>query len=429
MKLPENLPVFSFPYKIIKFSRTFAKHLSFKNTFSSLSHPNFKFWFYGQMISLIGTWTQITAEAFLVFELTHSPSYLGYVGFAAGIPSWLFMFYGGVIADRVSRRLVLMITQSVMMILSTILAVLTFSGHIEAWHILVISFISGIAIAFDAPARQSFINDLVHQEHLTNAIALNATMFNTASAVGPAFSGVLYALVGPGWCFTINAVSFIAVIIGLGLIKIDVTKIAKKTTSILSDLKEGFRFIKSNQLVRTFILFAAAISLFGVSFATLLPAWSVKILGGDSTTNGMLQSARGAGALVSALLLASLGTVNFKSKLYAMGTILVPVFITLFAVFHWAPAAFLIIFIIGMSTVLVYNLTNAFLQSLVPQELRGRVLAVYTFSFFGLMPVGSLAIGSAAEWAGETWAIIMFSVILLCVSLYFFLSVPKIRKL
>jgi len=381
------------------------------------------------MISLIGTWTQITAEAFLVFELTHSPSYLGFVGFASGIPSWLFMFYGGVIADRVSRRLVLIITQSVMMLLSTTLALLTFSGHIEAWHILVISFLSGIAIAFDAPARQSFINDLVHEEHLTNAIALNATMFNTASAVGPAFSGLLYTLVGPAWCFTINAISFIAVIAGLGLIKIDTTKIAKKTTSILSDLKEGFRYIKSHQLVRTFIMFAAAISLFGVSFTTLIPAWAVKILEGDSTTNGMLQSARGAGALLSALMLASLGTVNFKSKLYAMGTILVPFFIILFAIFHWTPAAFITIFAIGMSTVLVYNLTNAFLQSLVPAELRGRVLAVYTFSFFGLMPLGSLAIGSTAELIGETWGIILFAVILLSVSLYFFITVPKIRKL
>ena len=381
------------------------------------------------MISLVGTWTQITAEAYLVFELTHSPSYLGYVGFVAGVPSWIFMFYGGVIADRVSKKLVLMITQCLMMILSCILAYLTFTGLIQPWHILILSFFSGVVIAFDAPARQSFVNELVHTEHLTNAIALNATMFNAAAAVGPAFSGLLYALVGPAWCFTINAFSFIAVIIGLGLIKIDMKTVTKKTTSVISDLKEGFRYIKSQKIVKTFIIGAAMISVFGVSFTTLIPAWSVKILGGDSTTNGMLQSARGVGALMSALLLASLGTANFKGKLYAMGTLLVPVFIFLFAVFHWTPAAFLTLFIIGSSTVLVYNLTNAFLQFLIPAELRGRVLAVYTFTFFGLMPIGSLLIGTTADWIGETWSIILFSSILFSSSTYFYLTVPKIRQL
>jgi MFS family permease len=333
--MPDNLTSVSFPYKIIKFSKTFLKQLSFKNTFSALKHRNFKLWFYGQMISLIGTWMQITAQAFLVYELTNSSSYLGYVGFASGIPSWIFMFYGGVVVDRVSRRTVLIITQVALMILSIILAYLTFSGNIQPWHILLLSFLTGIAIAFDAPARQTFINELVHREHLTNAIALNATMFNTASAVGPAISGVLYALIGPAWCFTINAVSFIAVIIGLQMIKLDVKAVARKTTSVFSDLKEGILYIKSHKLIRTFVLFSAAVSLLGVSFTTLIPAWAVKILGGDSTTNGLLQSARGVGALVSALVVASLGTFNFRGKLYTLGAISMPIFIILFAFFHF----------------------------------------------------------------------------------------------
>lgn len=381
------------------------------------------------MISLIGTWMQITAQAFLVYELTNSSSYLGYVGFASGIPSWIFMFYGGVVVDRVSRRTVLIITQVALMILSIILAYLTFSGSIQPWHILLLSFLTGIAIAFDAPARQTFINELVHREHLTNAIALNATMFNTASAVGPAISGVMYALIGPAWCFTINAVSFIAVIIGLLMIKLDVKAVARKTTSVFSDLKEGLLYIKSHKLIRTFILFSAAVSLLGVSFTTLIPAWAVKILGGDSTTNGLLQSARGVGALVSALVVASLGTFNFRGKLYTLGAISMPIFIILFAFFHIEFIALIIIFIVGASTVLVYNLTNAFLQILVTDELRGRVLAFYTFTFFGLMPLGSLLIGNTADWLGETFAIILFAVILLICSLYIFLRVPKIRAL
>ncbi len=427
--MPENLTTVSFPYKIIKFSKSFLKHLSFKNTFSALTHRNFKLWFYGQTISLIGTWMQITAQSFLIFELTHSSSYLGYVGFASGIPSWFFMFYGGVIVDRVSRRTVLIITQVALMVLSIVLAFLTFSGHIEPWHILILSLITGIAVAFDAPARQTFVNELVHREHLTNAIALNATMFNTAAAVGPAVSGVAYALVGPAWCFTINAFSFIFVIIGLYMIKLDVKEKVKKTSSILSDLKEGLVYIKSHKLIRTFILFSASVSLLGVSFTTLIPAWAVKILGGDSATNGLLQSARGVGALISALVVASLGSFNFRGKLYTLGAISLPIFIIMFAVFHFTFAALATLFLVGACTVLVYNLTNAFLQALVTDELRGRVLSVYTFTFFGLMPLGSLLVGSSADWIGETFSIILFATLLLICSLYIFLTVPKIRAL
>lgn len=427
--MPDNFTNVSFPYKIIKFSKTFLKQLSFKNTFSALKHRNFKLWFYGQMISMIGTWMQITAQAYLVFELTHSSSYLGYVGFAAGVPSWIFMFYGGAVADRVSRRTVLIVTQVALMILSIILAYLAFSGTVEPWHILILSFLTGIAISFDAPARQTFLNELVHREHLTNAIALNATMFNSAAAIGPAISGIMYALVGPAWCFTINAVSFIAVIIGLYMIKLEVKTAAKKTSSILADLKEGLLYIKSHKLIRTFILFSAAVSLLGVSFTTLIPAWAVKILGGDSTTNGLLQSARGVGALVSALVVASLGAFNFRGKLYTLGAISLPIFIILFAFFRFEFASLVILFIVGVSTVLVYNLTNAFLQILVSDELRGRVLAFYTFTFFGLMPLGSLLIGNTADWLGETFAIILFATILLICSLFIFLRVPKIRSL
>jgi len=213
------------------------------------------------------------------------------------------------------------------------------------------------------------------------------------------------------------------------MIKLDVKAVARKTTSVFSDLKEGILYIKSHKLIRTFVLFSAAVSLLGVSFTTLIPAWAVKILGGDSTTNGLLQSARGVGALVSALVVASLGTFNFRGKLYTLGAISMPIFIILFAFFHFEFAALVLIFIVGASTVLVYNLTNAFLQMLVTDELRGRVLAFYTFTFFGLMPLGSLLIGNTADWLGETFAIILFAIILLICSLYIFLRVPKIRSL
>lgn len=169
-------------------------------TFAALKHPNYRLWFGGQLISLFGTWMQITAQSFLVFELTHSPAYLGYVSFAFGLPSWFFMLYGGVIADRVPRRTLLIITQCSMMMLALILAAVT----VQPWHIVIFVLGLGLANAFDAPARQAFVIELVDREDITNAVALNSTLFNMSSVVGPAAAGVVYMLLGPAWCFTLN---------------------------------------------------------------------------------------------------------------------------------------------------------------------------------------------------------------------------------
>ena len=179
---------------------------SLRRTFTALKYPNYRLWFWGQMISMLGTWMQITAQGFLIYDITRSPVYLGYVGFASGLPTWVFMLYGGVIADRFSRRKILVITQSIMMALAAILAILTFTSLVQPWHIIVLAFLLGTANAFDAPSRVSFVNELVDKPDLTNAIALNSTMFNTATATGPAIAGIAYAVAGPAWCFTINAV-------------------------------------------------------------------------------------------------------------------------------------------------------------------------------------------------------------------------------
>jgi MFS family permease len=182
--------------------------MSLNRTFAALQHRNYRLWFVGQLVSMVGTWMQSTAQGYLVFELTRSPAYLGYVGFAAGVPSWLFMLYGGVVADRMSRRNLLLITQTVMMILAFGLAGLTFSGLIQPWHLILLAFGLGVANAFDAPARQAFVLEMVSREDLTNAIALNSTMFNLATVIGPAVAGVAYAILGPAWCFTLNGLSF-----------------------------------------------------------------------------------------------------------------------------------------------------------------------------------------------------------------------------
>jgi MFS family permease len=381
------------------------------------------------MTSLFGTWMQSTAQGFLIFELTHSPAYLGYAVFAMGVPTWFFMVYGGVLADRIERRTLLIVTQATMMILALILSFLTFFRVVQAWHILVLAFCLGVANAFYAPARQAFVRELVDREDMTNAIALNSAMFNSATAVGPAVSGITYALVGPAWCFVINALSFFAIIIALSLMKITPQPRPAQRNSMAYDLKEGMRYILNHSMIRTLIGVVAATSFFGISFVTLIPAWAVKILGGDATTNGILHSARGLGALFGALMIASLGRFRFKGRLLTLGSFAFPLLLLAFGFFHWLPVSLFVLFCVGVSAMLIYNLANALVQTLVKDDLRGRVMSIYSLSYFGLMPLGSLLVGLTAEHAGEPLAIIVFSAILLGVFSAVRIFVPKLAGL
>ncbi|MFO7170627.1 MAG: MFS transporter, partial [Chloroflexota bacterium] len=237
-------------------------------TFAALRHRNYRLWFFGQMISLFGTWMQTTAQGFLVYELTGSPAYLGAVGFAAGIPSWIFTLYGGVVADRVPRRTLLIITQTTMMALAFVLAALVATGAVEPWHIAALAFALGIANAFDSPARLAFVRELVDREDMTNAIALNATMFNLGSFAGPAVAGLAYALVGPAWCFTLNGLSFVGVIGALSLMRLPPQQRRATRATAWQELREGLRYIAGTRTVRTLMLLAGATGLFGISFTT-----------------------------------------------------------------------------------------------------------------------------------------------------------------
>jgi MFS family permease len=383
------------------------KHLSWKHAFTALKYPNYRLWFWGQIISLFGTWMESTALAFLVFDLTKSPAYLGLIGFASGFPTWLFTLYAGVIADRMPRRTMLMITQTVMMTLAFVLAALTFLHWVQPWHILVIALVLGTANAFEAPARQSFVLEMVDAEDMTNAIALNSAMFNAAMAIGPAAAGLIYAFLGPAWCFAINGASFLAVIINLKKMKLRPFAPPAERTSALADLKEGLKYVAAHPLIRTIIGLIGMVSLFGISFVTLFPAWAVNILHGDAKTNGFLQSARGLGAVVAALLIASLGRFRFKGKLLTFGTFALPVTVALFAVVRWTPLSFFLVFGTGLASVLIFNLANALVQTHSPDALRGRIMGVYTLTFFGLMPLGALGVGITAERLGQPAAVLI----------------------
>ena len=402
--------------------------LSWKQATTALKYPNYRLWFWGQIISLFGMWMESTALGFLVFELTRSPAYLGLVGFVTGVPTWMFMLYAGVIADRMPRRTLLMITQTVMMVLAFAIAALTFLHWIQPWHILVMAFLLGTANAFEAPARQSFVLEMVGVEDMTNAIALNSAMFSSAMAVGPMAGGLIYAFFGPAWCFAINGVSFIAVIVALKRMKLEPFVPKPGRTSALADLKEGLKHVAAHPLIRTIVGLIGAVSLVGISFATLLPAWSVNVLHGDARTNGYLQSARGLGALVAALLIASLGRFRFRGKLLTFGTFALPVTVAVFSLIRWTPLALVIICASGLSHILIFNLSNALVQTHSPNALRGRIMSVYTFIFFGLAPLGMLAVGFTAEKIGQKATLLAGAGLMLAAATAVAVFMPHLRR-
>jgi MFS family permease len=398
-------------------------------TFSALKYPNYRLWFGGQLISLVGTWMQATAQGFLVFELTGSPAYLGYVGFAAGAPSWLFTLYGGVIADRLPRRTLLLFAQIFMMILAGFLAALTFSGLIQAWHIILLAFGLGTANAFDAPARQAFIMELVPKEEMTNAIAINSIMFNSATTVGPAVAGIVYALFGPAWCFTINGITYLGVITALLLMRLAPFKRPESRSKTLSQVKDGFTYVSTHTIPKVLITALGLASLLGLGFITLIPAWSVNVLGGDVTTNGLLHSARGIGAALGGLAIASLAAMHIRGKMLTFGSFFFPALLLVYSQVRWLPLSLLVLVGVGFGFMMFVNLANSLIQTTVPDELRGRVMSIFTLSFFGLFPLGSLLSGTVASYIGETTTVTISAFLLLTMAFLMHLRFPELRRI
>ena len=378
-------------------------------------------------MSLFGTWMQRTAQAYLIFDLTKSSIYLGYVGFAYGLPSWIFMLYGGAIADRFPRRSILLIAQISMMILAFILAGLTITGLVLPWHIVLLAFLLGCANAFDAPARQAFVIELVDSSDLTNAIALNSSMINSAMVIGPAVAGLTYAAFGPAWCFIINGITFIAVIVALLFMKLKAFTPVDKQVSIMLEIKDGLVFAVKKPIIRTLIINLGVLSLAGLGFVTLLPVWAVEILGGDATTNGYLHTARGIGALSGALLIAAIGQLYSKGKLFTVGTIVMPVFLLIFSFTRLLPASFITLIGVGWGFMVMVNLSNTIVQMNLTDNLRGRVMGIFTFTFFGLMPIGSLVNGALADLLGAARTIQINASILFVAAIMLILFFPFIR--
>jgi MFS family permease len=402
---------------------------SVRDTFASLKYPNYRLWFIGQLISLVGTWTQSTAQGYLIYQLTKSPVFLGYASFANGLPSWFFTLYAGAIADRVPRRTLMIITQCSMLVLAFILAILAFTNTVQWWHILILTFLLGISNAFDAPARQAFVLEMVDREDMTNAIALNSTMFNSAVVLGPAFGGLIYAWVGPGWCFTINGISFIAVIIALLLMKLKPFVPIRRNGSTWSDIREGLNYAVNHPALRMMISNLFITTVFGLGIAALIPAWAVVVLGGDATTNGFLLAARGFGSLIGALTIAALGRIRFRGKVWTINSIIMPIMMVVFAYMHWLIPSLLAMAAMGFSFMMIVNLSNAMVQTRIPDDMRGRVMGIYTFFFFGAIPLGSLISGWAAEIIGEPLTVIISAIILMVFALWVIWRQPAMRAM
>ncbi|MBV6445855.1 MAG: Enterobactin exporter EntS [Ignavibacteriaceae bacterium] len=370
---------------------------------------------------------QATAEGFLVFELTHSPAWLGYVGFAAGIPVWLFSSYAGSIADRYPKRTILMITQGVMMALAFSTATLTFLGWITPHLLLFFSFMLGMANTFDAPVRQAFVVEMVGREDLMNAIAINSGMTNGATAVGPAMAGVTYALFGPAWCFTMNGISFIGTLTALYMMKLPPHEKIERKSSIIEDIKDGFRYIKGKPVMLAIILVVAFNSALGLAFATLFPAWAVKVLNGDAATNGFLQSSRGIGSLLGALVMAMLSRTKRMGMFLSISMMAFPVFLLLFSLTDTLFASLSLLLIAGFFLLFVISLSNGLLQLLVADEYRGRVMSVHTMTFFGMTPVGAFIYGQLADHLSAPAAIQICGGILLLFSISMFIFFPRLH--
>ena len=392
----------------------------------SLRHRNFRLFFGGQLISLIGTWMQNIAQAWLVYRLTGSSLLLGTVGFASQIPVFLLAPIGGMVADRHNRHRVVIGTQTASMVLALILAALTLGGVVQVWQIMVLAALLGVVNAFDIPARQAFIVEMVGREDLMNAIALNSSMFNGARIIGPAIAGILVASIGEGWCFFANGVSYIAVIVGLLLMHVEFVRRSRES-SPLEHIIEGFRFVRRTLPIRDLLLLLGLVSLVGMPYSVLMPIFADKILHSGARGLGILMGATGVGALIGALMLAA------KSGIRGLGSwvgVSTAAFGITLIVFSWSRVFWisaLMLVPVGMAMMVEMASSNTLIQAMVPDELRGRVMAVYSMMFMGMAPLGALFAGILADRLGSPLTVSIGAVACLAGAAVFWRRLPALR--
>jgi MFS family permease len=399
----------------------------FRDMVRSLKHRNFKLFFSGQMISLVGTWMDNIAEAWLVYRLTGSSLLLGTVAFAGQIPIFLLGPLGGFVADRWDRRSIIIGTQVSSMILASILSFLTLTKRVTVWEVILIATLMGIVNAFDVPARQSFLVEMVGREDLMNAIALNSSMFNSARVIGPSVAGILVASIGEGWCFFANAVSYIAVIAGLIMMRVQRSSRQTHDVSLLEHIAEGFRFVLRTGPIRALLLLTGLNSIVALPYSVLMPIFAARILHGNARTLGVLMGATGIGALLGALLLATRTKLQGLAKLVAISCASFGTSLILFSFSRWYPLSVLLLVPVGFFVMVQMASTNTLIQSMVPDRLRGRTMAVYSMMFLGMAPIGALLSGTAAEHIGAPWTVAIGGIGAIVGAAVFARNLPNIR--
>jgi MFS family permease len=394
----------------------------------ALRHRNYRLFASGQLISLIGTWMQTVAESWLVYRLTGSPFLLGAVGFANRIPVFLFSSLGGAIADRYNRHHIVIATQAASMLLASLLAVLTLTHVVQVWHLMAIATLLGIVNAFDIPGRQAFVVELVAREDLQNAIALNSSMFNGARVVGPAVAGVLVAAVGEGWCFFANAVSYIAVLAGLLLMRVPPVAKSERPASMLAHVAEGFRFVLRSRPIAALLLLLGLVSLMGTPYSVLMPIIADQTFHAGSRGLGILMGAAGVGALFGALTLAR--RVGLKGYGRSIGWAAIAFGLSMVAFSFMRQFWLGVLFLLpaGFSMMTQMAASNTLVQSMTPNFLRGRVMAVYSMMFMGMAPIGALLAGTLAGWVGATTTVGLGGAFCLLGGAVFLNRLPTIRE-
>ena len=399
----------------------------FSLDFPALRHRNFQLFFSGQLISLIGTWMQTVAESWLVYRLTHSALLLGAVGFASQFPVFLVAPLGVIVADRYNRHRVVIATQVASMVFDSALAVLTLANVVTVRQIFVLAILMGIVNAFDIPARQSFLVDMVGRGNLMNAIALNSSMFNGARIVGPAIAGILVAKIGEGWCFAVNGVSYLAVIAGLLMMRVERPMALAKEGSPLTHIVEGFNFVRQTAPIRAILMLLGLVSLVAMPYVVLMPVFADKVLHGGARGLGILMGATGVGALFGALTLATRKGVRGLGRWVAFSCAGFGLSLLAFSFSRhfWLSAAILLP--VGFCMMLQMSSSNTLIQAMVPDHLRGRVMALYSMMFMGMAPFGALFGGAIADRLGAPLTITLGSVACMGGAAWFGVRLPKVR--
>ncbi len=401
----------------------------YSHAWRALRGRNFRLFFSGQSISLIGTWMTRVATSWLVYRLTGSALLLGAVSFAGLIPSFLLAPFAGVLVDRMNRRKVLIVTQVAAMVQSLALAALTLSHRITIHEVIALSVMQGMVNAFDMPVRQSFMVQMVdHREDLQNAIAINSSMVNVARLVGPSIAGLVISLLNEGWCFLIDGVSYLAVIASLLMMRVTAPQIAKATTSLVEQLREGWVYVAGFRPIRTILLMFAIVSLMGWPYMVIMPIFAAQVLHGGAHTMGFLMGAAGVGSLISAFSLVLRRSVKGLLKMIPIAAVAFGLGLVLFGMSHVMWLSMLLLVLVGWGMMQGLTASNTIIQTLVPEDKRGRVMSYYTVAFVGMAPFGSLLAGWLAHAIGAPHTVEITGIVCCLGALWFFREMPAVRK-